>query len=216
MANSYGLVAAVSRRFANLTKFEVCPLVTLNSWMPRSPWEMRKGELLEELASQGVTGKEKWTVPELRSLCIEMRGPTVKAMGLTKLTLEQLKEKCRQEGVAFPEKATRGVLMRLLRESKELDGDSPVTFREVSVLQVRGGPGGVPGLGTGRVEEGREHLPGSGALGKVGGGPDCQRTSRITKASGQEQSGGIQTAFTAECTGVVSTTGASYGGSGTS
>lgn len=43
----------------------------------------------------------------------------------------------------------------------------PRDLREVSVLQVRGGPGGVPGLGTGRVEEGREHAS-----------PDLERLAR--------------------------------------
>jgi hypothetical protein len=38
----------------------------------RTPWKMRRHELVEALEKMGQTANDGWTVPELRSLLIEM------------------------------------------------------------------------------------------------------------------------------------------------
>jgi uncharacterized protein (DUF3820 family) len=69
------------------------------------------------------------TVPELRSIYMEARGPQGKTgLGLTKCSVDQLKERCLEEGLEIPPKATQGLLMRMLRYSMETTGDSEVTF----------------------------------------------------------------------------------------
>ena len=49
--------------------------------------------------------------------------------GLTRLTLDELKDKCASEGIAMPDsKPTRGLLMKLLRENAPPTGDEVVCF----------------------------------------------------------------------------------------
>eukprot|EP00435_Cladocopium_sp_Y103_P029729 s4082_g7.t1 len=96
---------------------------------PVSVWNMRRAELLEALKDLRVDFKYEMTVPELRSLYMEARGPVGRqGLGLTKCSVEQLKERCIEEGIEIPAKATHGLLLRLLRQSMETSGDSEVTF----------------------------------------------------------------------------------------
>ena len=62
---------------------------------PASAWKMRRAELLEALVDMDVKYDPKMTVPELRSLYMEARGPQGKTgLGLTKCSVNQLKERC--------------------------------------------------------------------------------------------------------------------------
>ena len=96
---------------------------------PQSVWKMRRGELIDALKEMNVKFEREMTVPELRSVYMEARGPVGRqGLGLTKCTVEQLKEKCREEGLVIPEKAMQGLLLRLLRYSMETSGETEVTF----------------------------------------------------------------------------------------
>lgn len=96
---------------------------------PASVWRMRRAELLEALIDMNVKYDPSMTVPELRSIYMEARGPQGKTgLGLTKCSVDQLKERCLEEGLEIPPKATQGLLMRMLRYSMETTGDSEVTF----------------------------------------------------------------------------------------
>ena len=71
-----------------------------------SVWKMRRAELLEALTDLRVKIPPNPTVPELKSLYIEVRGPQGKnGLGLTKCTVEQLKESCQEQGLEIPPRA---------------------------------------------------------------------------------------------------------------
>ena len=72
-----------------------------------SPWKMNKAELVERLESMGVPYRREWTLAELRVTLmeeLEVRGLNKnKPMGTSHLSLEELKKKCTNEGIALPE-----------------------------------------------------------------------------------------------------------------
>ena len=75
----------------------------------------------------------KWTLPELRQTLIEQSRVSVDetpaAMkGISKLNAAQLKSRCTEEGVSLPENPTRGLMIKLLREKVQPDGEQVVTF----------------------------------------------------------------------------------------
>ena len=80
------------------------------------PWEMKKDQLLAKLRELGfrVSGKE--TVPELRSLLLEQMPEKETTVSISKMTLDQLREKCKEENIAVPQKVTKGWLLRQLRQ----------------------------------------------------------------------------------------------------
>lgn len=56
--------------------------------MSQGVWKTRRAELLEALEEQGAGNLTHLTVPELRSVFMEMRGPQGKqGLGLSKHTL---------------------------------------------------------------------------------------------------------------------------------
>lgn len=94
---------------------------------------MKKQELLIELNDRGVPVHSSWTVPELRSILVEQRelekpNEEDRMKGLSKLTLEQLVEEAKKENISIPAKPTRGLMMRLLRESRHTPGTTVVPF----------------------------------------------------------------------------------------
>lgn len=93
-----------------------------------SPWSMKKDDLLAKLKELDTPVNSKLTVPELRSLLVEQLPEKERPGGLTKLTLAQLKEKGRAERIDVPEKAMRGLLMRLLRDSQAPTAEEMVSF----------------------------------------------------------------------------------------
>jgi hypothetical protein len=72
-------------------------------------------------------------VPELRQTLIEQTRVEVDATplalkGLSKMNLADLKTRCDEEGVSLPEKPTRGLMIKLLREKVQPAGEQVVTF----------------------------------------------------------------------------------------
>ena len=93
-------------------------------------WKMTKGELHAALDQRKIAYRESWTVPELRSIFLENDDLTKKttSLGLSRMTMADLVAKCRKEEIAIPEKPTKGLLMRLLRDSIPPDSDEEVIF----------------------------------------------------------------------------------------
>ena len=94
---------------------------------------MNKEELVATLCSHGLVVNPKWTVPELRQTLIEYReahkGEEVAALkGISKKNLAELREMATKEGIQVPEKATRGWLIRTLRDSTMQEANQVVTF----------------------------------------------------------------------------------------
>ncbi|CAE7644335.1 unnamed protein product [Symbiodinium sp. CCMP2592] len=87
-------------------------------------WDLRRDELLMEAEARGLTIHEKWTVPEIRSIIQEdmKRGApatevvTGETVPLTKMTIKDLENALEASGIAIPEKANKGMLMRMLRD----------------------------------------------------------------------------------------------------
>lgn len=89
---------------------------------------MRRADLIDALKEMNAEYDPAMSVPEMRSLYMELRGPVGKqGLGLTKCTLAQLIERCQDEGLTVPEKPTRGLLLRILRFSTMTDENSEVT-----------------------------------------------------------------------------------------
>lgn len=97
---------------------------------------LNKDQLVEELHSYDVDVKPKWTVPELRELLKEFRRdrhPKIDPLkGLSQKTKGELTEMCQEANIRIPEKATRGLMMLLLREYYEEPpaGSSLINFGE--------------------------------------------------------------------------------------
>ena len=100
---------------------------------PLSPWRMNRPELLVALDALQIPVHPRWTVPELRQTLIEQTRVEVDATplalkGLSKMNLADLKTRCDEEGVSLPEKPTRGLMIKLLREKVQPAGEQVVTF----------------------------------------------------------------------------------------
>lgn len=97
-----------------------------------SPWQMNRATLIQTSEEKGITYKPEWTVPELRATLLEvkqmMEADNKSMAGITKMNIDELKEKCLQEGIPLPAKYSRGSLMKLLRESQSPTGEEHVCF----------------------------------------------------------------------------------------
>jgi uncharacterized protein (DUF3820 family) len=97
---------------------------------------MNKSQLTEELHSYDVDVKPKWCVAELRELIKEFRKDRQShhdpLKGLSQKTKLELTELCQEANIRIPDKATRGLMMLLLREHYEepVSGSSLVDFGE--------------------------------------------------------------------------------------
>lgn len=95
---------------------------------------MKKAQLIAELTERGITVHPSWTVPELRSILVEQRQlekPSQeedRMKGLTKMTLAQLIAEAEKGHIPMPAKPTRGLLMRLLRDSRTTPSNTVVPF----------------------------------------------------------------------------------------
>ncbi|CAL1145601.1 unnamed protein product [Cladocopium goreaui] len=101
----------------------------------QSVWKMGKEQLTRELVEHGVVVHPNWTVPELRTTVMEQRealNPRMdkndKLKGITQLTLDQLTQKAVEEGLSLPPRPTRGLLIRMLRESTQQESDNVMCF----------------------------------------------------------------------------------------
>ena len=107
---------------------------------PRTPprkeklWSMSKTELLEEAMREGLPVLPRWTLEEIRSVVREHRAamdaqsPEANLKGLGSMTLLQLRTMAQQHGIEVPVKATRGLLMRLIRGAVENAEEMIVPF----------------------------------------------------------------------------------------
>ncbi|CAE7319506.1 unnamed protein product, partial [Symbiodinium microadriaticum] len=98
-------------------------------------WEMRKDELLREAAARNLAVNPRWTVVELRSVIQEdmhgEEGPsssTSAPPGLSKMNLQQLKDKVKEIGLEVPAKHNRGLLMRMIRDHGGKGPETLLTF----------------------------------------------------------------------------------------
>lgn len=94
---------------------------------------MRRAELIQALEEMEVTYRLEWSVPELRATLLEEReargmGKEKKMTGLSHMTVEALKAKCQEEEIFIPEKATRGALMKMLRDQGAPTNNEVVCF----------------------------------------------------------------------------------------
>ena len=89
---------------------------------------MTKTELISECGRLGLVVHRSWTCEELKATIMEhrMNDPTQKQASLmksvTSLTLAELKEKADELGVMYPEKVTKGNLLRLIRDANSTPG----------------------------------------------------------------------------------------------
>ena len=97
----------------------------------RSPWEMKKGELVETLMSMDVPFTTESTAAELRQLVVNHRKEVKtanKLKGLGDLKLAELRDKCREMELTIRSGATRGEMMLAIREATAPESGEEVTF----------------------------------------------------------------------------------------
>ena len=179
MLVDYGLDVAVFRNQDQIALPDIgSPRCQTMSTVPTSPWRMNKAELTRELDALQIPIHRRWTLPELRQTVIEHRqqrtGEEETAIkGLGRMTLDELKAKCTEHSLKVPTKATRGLLIKMLRHASQPSGDLGDELRQVQVMDVQGGAGGLPplgGLGVGGERHGGgRSLPLCG-MGKGGAG----------------------------------------------
>ncbi|CAE7765879.1 RE2 [Symbiodinium sp. CCMP2592] len=108
-------------------------------------WDLRRDELLlMEAEARGLTIHEKWTVPEIRSIIQEdmkRSAPateigTGEAVPLTKMTIKELENALEASGIAIPEKANKGMLMRMLRDQGGRGPQTVLSYRRWAVQEV--------------------------------------------------------------------------------
>ncbi|CAE7470136.1 RE2 [Symbiodinium sp. CCMP2592] len=99
---------------------------------PKTLSEFTKAELIEEATARNLWFHPTWTVTEIRSLIQEDRrnpsGNHPADAGMSKLTLEQLKERAMEKGYHLPPYATKGTIMRILRDQAGMGPQSILTF----------------------------------------------------------------------------------------
>ena len=116
----------------------------LESSMDRSPpqtpprreklWSMNKTELLAEAVREGLCINPRWNLEEVRSIVREHRAeldtksPEANLKGIGSMTLPQLREMAQSHNITVPEKATRGLLMRLIRGEVQDADETIVPF----------------------------------------------------------------------------------------
>ena len=109
-------------------------LTLVMSRASQSPWHRTRAELLVALDSMGIPVHPKWSLPELRQTLIEHRQQVLgepedkKLVGLGRMSHAGLKEKCEENHISLPAKATRGLMLKLLREALQPAGDQVMTF----------------------------------------------------------------------------------------
>ena len=138
-SNIYGSDEAVLRDISSPLSRVTSSTVILHrprmSSSQTSPWKMNKPELTSTLVAMGIPVRPDWTVPELRSILSEQKEKpsTSELKGLSSLKLDQLIQRCKDLNIKIPEKPTRGLLMRMIR-----DGVPPTDTEVVPFGRYRG------------------------------------------------------------------------------
>ncbi|CAE7700485.1 GIP [Symbiodinium sp. CCMP2592] len=111
--------------------------------------EMKKDELLREAAARNLPVNPRWTVVEIRSVIQEDMSTeatsatsSVPPVGLSKMTLQELKEKVVEIGLEIPAKATRGILMRMVRDNGGKGPETILTFGRYQGMRYMDTPTG--------------------------------------------------------------------------
>ncbi|CAE7510542.1 RE1 [Symbiodinium sp. CCMP2592] len=144
---------ALFRLMAQSSDLLTAPVVTRAKTLS----EFTKAELLAEAQARNLWVHEKWTVPELRSAIQEDRRnpsanhPANALKGMSSMTLEDLKIRAMELNYMVPQYATRGTIMRILRDQggtgpESILGfgrfrgkafkDTPVSYRNWAVREV--------------------------------------------------------------------------------
>ncbi|OLP81847.1 Copia protein [Symbiodinium microadriaticum] len=98
------------------------------AWKPPAISKMSKTELLSEATRLGLVVHRSWTVEEIKATIMEHRmndpvyrqAATMKSV--TNLTLAELKTKADGLGIQYPDKITKGNLLRLIRDAVSTPG----------------------------------------------------------------------------------------------
>lgn len=97
-----------------------------------SPWKMNKADLTRALDRLQIPVHPRWSVPELRQVLVEATRDDSenqdKLKGLGRMKLDELKKRCDADGISYGDKAARGLLMRLIRDKNQPEGEQVVTF----------------------------------------------------------------------------------------
>ena len=91
---------------------------------------MKKGELQQELRDSGMSVPDKWSVPELRELVKELRGPRSKdpMSKFNSMNKAELQAECLKRDIAYDSKATKGWLLLRLRDEVTGEQDGHTIF----------------------------------------------------------------------------------------
>ena len=119
---------------------------------------------METLGQLGIPVRKEWTVLELRSIISEQKEePNHNELkGLSSMKLDQLLAKAREAGIEIPTKPTRGLLMRLIRDSV------PGAVWPVQGIPLWQGALKLLGLGNHGDSHERQQLPGPDPVGTLG------------------------------------------------
>ncbi|OLQ03765.1 Copia protein [Symbiodinium microadriaticum] len=96
--------------------------------------EFNKAELLEEAKARNLWVNDRWTTVELRSAIQEDRrnpspnDPANATKGMGTMTIDQLKARAMELGYHIPPYATRGTIMRILRDQGGMNSQSVLGF----------------------------------------------------------------------------------------
>ena len=99
---------------------------------PKTLSEFTKSELITEARARNLWFHESWTTTELRSLIQEDRkspsGSHPADAGMSKMTVQQLKERTMELGYHLPGYATKGTIMRILRDQQGMGPNTILGF----------------------------------------------------------------------------------------
>ncbi|CAE7216452.1 RE2 [Symbiodinium sp. CCMP2456] len=113
---------------ATPTDLLTAPVIT----RPKNLSEFTKAELITEATARNLWFHPSWTSTEIRSLIQEDRrrpsGNHPADAGMSRMTVDQLKEKAMELGYHLPPYATKGTIMRILRDQKGMGSSSILTF----------------------------------------------------------------------------------------
>ncbi|CAE7751606.1 RE1 [Symbiodinium sp. CCMP2592] len=108
------------------------PMIT----RPKTLWELTKAELVHEAQARNLWFHDSWTTTELRSLIQEDRRNVsqqqLPVAGLSKMNIEDLKAKATELGYKLPPAATRGTILRIVRDQNGMGPESLMTFGRFS------------------------------------------------------------------------------------
>ncbi|CAE7834160.1 GIP, partial [Symbiodinium necroappetens] len=106
-------------------------LVRLMASASKSIWDMNKAELIAAASEVGLVYHSSWTTGELRSLLQEHRQAHKEenpVKGLSSLNVVALREKAGNLGIILPPRATKGMILRMIRDQQNPPGKQVVSF----------------------------------------------------------------------------------------